>query len=330
MNNRTTGRFAVKTLEFEKVKMLAAEKAATDLGKERLLALPVSSDFETVKRMHMETAEALRILNEGRRFPFGGLYNIADPVKRARIGSVLDVEELMQVKASMQAFGALKVFLLTDSDDHPNLAEYGRSLTEFPKLVRQLDKTISEKGEILDTASVKLAGLRVGIASAKSKMRSQLEKILHDPNNQKFFQDALVTMRGDRYVIPIKQEYRANFPGIVHDQSGTGATLFIEPMAVVNLNNNIKRYIAEEREEIERILRQLSGAVGAEGELLLKCLAVAADVDAVYAKALYALDTRACQPQLASNGGLRIEKGRHPLLPPETAVPLDVNLGGNF
>ena len=127
MNNRTTGRFAVKTLEFEKVKMLAAEKAATDLGKERLLALPVSSDFETVKRMHMETAEALRILNEGRRFPFGGLYNIADPVKRARIGSVLDVEELMQVKASMQAFGALKVFLLTDSDDHPNLAEYGRS-----------------------------------------------------------------------------------------------------------------------------------------------------------------------------------------------------------
>ena len=330
MNNRVTGRFAIKTLEFDKVKMRAAEKAATELGKDKLLALGISSDFETVKRMHMETAEALRIINAGRRFPFGGLYNIAEAVKRARIGGVLDVEELMQIKTSMQAFGTLKVFLLTESDDHPNLAEYGRSLAEFPKLVRQLEKSISEKGEILDAASVKLAGLRVGIASAKSKVRSQLEKILHDPNNQKFFQDALVTMRGDRYVIPIKQEYRANFPGIVHDQSGTGATLFIEPMAVVNLNNTIKRYIAEEKEETERILRQLSGAVGAEGETLLRCLSVAADVDAVYARALYALDTKACQPQLVSNGGLRIEKGRHPLLPMETAVPLDVNLGETF
>ncbi len=330
MSNRVTGRFAVRTLEFEKVKLRVAEKAATELGRERILSVPVSSDFETVKRMHMETAEALRFLDAGKRFPFGGLYNIADAVKRARIGGVLDVDELMQVKASMQAFGALKVFLLTDSDEHPNLAEYGRSLAEFPKLVRQLEKTISDKGEILDTASVKLAGLRVGIASAKSRVRSQLEKLLHDPNNQKYFQDALVTMRGDRYVIPIKQEYRANFPGIVHDQSGTGATLFIEPMSVVNLNNNIKRYIAEEKEEIERILRQLSGAVGAEGDTLQRCLSVAAEVDAVYGKALYALETKACQPQLASNGGLRIEKGRHPLLPQETAVPLDVSLGETF
>ena len=330
MNTRISGRFAVKTLEFDKVKQNVAEKAATEQGKDRLMSLPVSSDFETVKRMHMETAEALRFLNEGKRFPFGGLYNIAEAVKRARIGSILDVEELMQIKSSMQAFGALKVFLLTESDEHPNLAEYGRNLVEFPKLVRQLEKTVSEKGEILDTASVKLAGLRTGIATAKSKVRSQLEKILHDPNNQKYFQDALVTMRGDRYVIPIKQEYRANFPGIVHDQSGTGATLFIEPMAVVNLNNNIKRYLAEEKEEIERILRQLSGAIGGEGDTLLRCLAVAADVDAVYAKALYAVETKACQPQLVSNGGLRIEKGRHPLLPAETAVPLDVNLGETF
>ena len=330
MNTRISGRFAVKTLEFDKVKLLAAEKAATELGKERLLALPVSSDIETVKRMHMETAEAHRLLDAGKRFPFGGLYNISEAVKRARIGGVLDVEELMQVKSSMQAFGALKYFLLSDSDDYPNLAEYGRNLAEFPKLVRQMEKTISEKGEILDTASVKLAGLRTGIASAKSKVRTQLEKILHDPNNQKYFQDNLVTLRGDRYVIPIKQEYRANFPGIVHDQSGTGATLFIEPLAVVNLNNNIKRYLAEEKEEIERILRQLSGAVGAEGETLQRCLSVAADVDAVYAKALYALDTKACQPQLVSNGGLRIDKGRHPLLPQETAVPLDVSLGESF
>ena len=133
MNNRVSGRFAIKTLEFEKVKLRAAEKAATELGKERLLSLPISADFETVKRMHMETAEALRIINAGRRFPFGGLYNISEAVKRARIGGVLNVEELMQVKSSMQAFGALKVFLLTEGDDHPNLAEYGRDLAEIKR-----------------------------------------------------------------------------------------------------------------------------------------------------------------------------------------------------
>jgi len=330
MNNRISGRFAVKTLEFDKVKLRAAGKAATELGRERLLGIPVSSDFETVKRMHMETAEARRIVESGRRFPFGGLYNIAEAVKRARIGGVLDVNELMQIKSSMQAFGALKIFLLTESEMSPNLAEYGRNLTEFPKMIRQLEKSISDKGEILDSASVKLAGLRTGIASAKNKVRSQLEKILHDPNNQKFFQDNLVTMRGDRYVIPIRQEYRANFPGVVHDQSGTGATLFIEPMAVVNLNNTIKRYLAEEKEEVERILRQLSAAIGGESEALQRCLSVSADVDAVYAKALYAIETKACQPQLVSNGGLRIDNGRHPLLDQETAVPLDVNLGDTF
>lgn len=131
-----------------------------------------------------------------------------------------------------------------------------------PRLEKQLENAISEKGEIKDSASTKLGGLRTGIQIAKNRVREQLEKVLHDPNNQKYFQDALVTMRGDRYVIPIKQEYKLNFPGVVHDQSGSGATLFIEPMAVVNLNNDIKKYMAEEKEEIERILRQLSGSVG--------------------------------------------------------------------
>ena len=139
MNNRISGRFAIKTLEFDKVKQRVAEKAATELGKEKLLALGISAEFETVKRMHMETAEVLRLLNAGKRFPFGGLYNISEAVKRARIGGVLDVEELMNIKSSLQAFGTLKVFLLTESDDHPNLAEYGRDLAEFPNLVRQLE-----------------------------------------------------------------------------------------------------------------------------------------------------------------------------------------------
>ena len=305
-------RFAITTLEFDKVKERAAEKTATELGRKQLLELRISAEFETVKRLQMETAEAKRLLDEGKRFPFGGLYNIKDAVKRARMGSVLEVEELMNIRASAEAFGALKIFLLNESESSPNLAEYGREMQEFSRLARQLEKAISEKGEILDTASVKLGGLRTGIISAKNRVKSQLEKILHDPGYQKYFQDNLVTMRGDRYVIPIKQEYKMNFPGVVHDQSGTGATLFIEPLAVVNLNNDIKRYTAEEKEEIERILRQLSGAVGSEGDALLRSLEAATRVDVICAKAYYAMETRACQAQLVPRGGLRIEQGRHP------------------
>lgn len=323
-------RFAITTLEFDKVKERAAEKTATELGREQLLELRISAEFETVKRLQMETAEAKRLLDEGKRFPFGGLYNIKDAVKRARMGSVLEVEELMNIRASAEAFGALKIFLLNESESSPNLAEYGREMQEFSRLARQLEKAISEKGEILDTASVKLGGLRTGIISAKNRVKSQLEKILHDPGYQKYFQDNLVTMRGDRYVIPIKQEYKMNFPGVVHDQSGTGATLFIEPLAVVNLNNDIKRYTAEEKEEIERILRQLSGAVGSEGDALLRSLEAATRVDVICAKAYYAMETRACQAQLVPRGGLRIEQGRHPLLPPEQVVPLDISLGEDF
>lgn len=323
-------RFAITTLEFDKVKERAAEKTATELGREQLLELRISAEFETVKRLQMETAEAKRLLDEGKRFPFGGLYNIKDAVKRARMGSVLEVEELMNIRASAEAFGALKIFLLNESESSPNLAEYGREMQEFSRLARQLEKAISEKGEILDTASVKLGGLRTGIISAKNRVKSQLEKILHDPGYQKYFQDNLVTMRGDRYVVPIKQEYKMNFPGVVHDQSGTGATLFIEPLAVVNLNNDIKRYTAEEKEEIERILRQLSGAVGSEGDALLRSLEAATRVDVICAKAYYAMETRACQAQLVPRGGLRIEQGRHPLLPPKQVVPLDISLGEDF
>ena len=323
-------RFSIKTLEFDKVKTRAAACAATEMGRDKLLALPVSADFGTVRRMLAEPAEAKRLLDNAKRFPFGGLYNIASAVKRAKMGSVLEVDELQDIKTSAQEFAALKRFLLTGSDDHPNLAVYGRELQEFPKLVRQLEKAISEKGEILDTASVKLSGLRVGIASAKNRVKTQLEHILHDPDNQKYFQDALVTMRGDRYVIPIKQEYRLNFPGVIHDQSGTGATLFIEPLAVVNLNNEIKRYLVQEKEEVERILRHLSALAGSEADNLMRCLETATDVDVIATKAEFALQTQAVEPVLVQDGGLRIEKGRHPLLPKDTCVPLDISLGGTF
>ncbi|MFQ9523002.1 MAG: endonuclease MutS2 [Phascolarctobacterium faecium] len=195
---------------------------------------------------------------------------------------------------------------------------------------KQLENAISEKGEIKDSASTKLGGLRTGIQIAKNRVREQLEKVLHDPNNQKYFQDALVTMRGDRYVIPIKQEYKLNFPGVVHDQSGSGATLFIEPMAVVNLNTDIKKYMAEEKEEIERILRQLSGSVGADGDLLIAGVETLTNLDVICARAYLAQVQKAVRPMLHLGGKVEIVQGRHPLLDQSQVVPLDIELGGDF
>ena len=288
-------KFAIQTLEFDKVKEMLAGKTATSLGRERVMNMRIESDFASVKRLQEETAEALRLLDDGKRFPFGGAYNILPQVKRARIGSVLEPEELMQVGTTCEALRMVKQFLADEAEIAPQLAEYAAGLEAFPKLERLIASTVSEKGEILDSASTKLAGLRTGVQVAKNRVREKLDSILHDPNNQKYFQDALVTMRGDRYVIPIKQEYRYNFPGVVHDQSGSGATLFIEPMAVVNLNNDIKRYLAQEQEEIERILRSISGMVGADASRITQAMEQLTELDFIAARAYLAQQQKAAR-----------------------------------
>lgn len=323
-------RFAIKTLEFDKVKSMLAAKAATFLGKQAVGTIQIESDFGKVKKLQEETAEALRLLDEGRRFPFGGAYNIVADVKRAELGSVLEAESLLHILTTAQALRAMKEFLDANSETALTLAEYAQQMQSFSRLEKQIDNAIDEHGEIKDHASPKLNGLRTAIQISKNRVKEKLDSILHDPNNQKYFQDNLVTMRGDRYVIPIKQEYKMNFPGIVHDQSGTGATLFIEPLAVVNLNNEIKRYIAEEREEVERILRQLTQNVGSEAVALLATLEIFTKIDVICAKALLAQQQHAVRPMMVLGSSVEIHQGRHPLLPANKVVPLDVYLGDKF
>lgn len=324
------GKFAVKTLEFDKVKERLAAQASTSLGRELALSLQSDSNFARVKQMQEETAEALRLTDEGKSFPFGGSANINDSAKHAKIGMILDIEELMNVANTTAAMGYMKEFLATNQEEAPALAEYGASMQEFPRLVKQINSAIDEKGEVKDSASTKLAGLRSGILIAQRRVKEKLDSILHSPDYQKYFQDQLVTMREDRYVIPIKQEYKLNFPGVIHDQSGSGSTLFIEPLAVVNLNNDIKKYKAEEKVEVERILRQLSNNVGEAADGLVTTLAVFSQVDLICAKAYLARQEGAVRPMLLLQGKLEIVQGRHPLLHKNTAVPLDISLGENF
>ena len=323
-------RYAIKTLEFDKVKNILADKTATSLGRQAVGAMRIESEFSKVKRLQEETAEALRIMDEGKRFPFGGAYNIVSEVKRAELGSTLDPEELLHIQTTAAAIRQMKFFLQDEAEIAPVLSEYANGLGIFTKLEKQVTNAIDDHGEIKDSASTKLGGLRTAIQIAKNRVKEKLDSLLHDPSNQKYFQENLVTMRGDRYVIPVKMEYKMNFPGIVHDQSGTGATLFIEPIAVVNLNNDIKRYMAEEKEEMERILRQLTANVGVEAPALLASLDILTDLDVICARAYLAQEQHAVRPQMLLKGKVEIKQGRHPLLNKDTVVPLDVELGERF
>ena len=323
-------RYAIKTLEFDKVKNILADKTATSLGRQAVGAMRIESEFSKVKRLQEETAEALRIMDEGKRFPFGGAYNIVSEVKRAELGSTLDPEELLHIQTTAAAIRQMKFFLQDEAEIAPVLSEYANGLGIFTKLEKQITNAIDDHGEIKDSASTKLGGLRTAIQISKNRVKEKLDSLLHDPSNQKYFQENLVTMRGDRYVIPVKMEYKMNFPGIVHDQSGTGATLFIEPIAVVNLNNDIKRYMAEEKEEMERILRQLTANVGVEAPALLASLDILTDLDVICARAYLAQEQHAVRPQMLLKGKVEIKQGRHPLLNKDTVVPLDVELGERF
>ncbi len=323
-------RYAIKTLEFDKVKNILADKTATSLGRQAVGAMRIESEFSKVKRLQEETAEALRIMDEGKRFPFGGAYNIVAEVKRAELGSTLDPEELLHVQTTAAAIRQMKFFLQDEAEIAPVLSEFANGLGIFTKLEKQITNAIDDHGEIKDSASTKLGGLRTAIQISKNRVKEKLDSLLHDPSNQKYFQENLVTMRGDRYVIPVKMEYKMNFPGIVHDQSGTGATLFIEPIAVVNLNNDIKRYMAEEKEEMERILRQLTANVGVEAPALLASLDILTDLDVICARAYLAQEQHAVRPQMLLKGKVEIKQGRHPLLNKDTVVPLDVELGERF
>ena len=323
-------RFAIKTLEFDKVKNILADKTATALGRQAIGAMRIESEFAKVKRLQEETAEALRIMDEGKRFPFGGAYNIVSEVKRAELGSTLIPEELLHVQTTVAAIRQMKFFLQDEAEIAPVLSEYANGLGIFTKLEKQITNAIDDHGEIKDSASTKLGGLRTAIQIAKNRIKEKLDSLLHDPSNQKYFQENLVTMRGDRYVIPVKMEYKMNFPGIVHDQSGTGATLFIEPMAVVNLNNDMKRYMAEEKEEMERILRQLTANVGAEAAGILASLDILTELDVICARAYLAHEQHAVRPQMLLKGKVEIKQGRHPLLNKDSVVPLDVELGERF
>ena len=314
-------------LEFDKVLSRLRDCATSNFGKELATKLEPADDFETVRYNLSLTTEAVKIFAVSSP-PFGGFRDVRETFKKIRLGSVAEAEELLDVLSTMYTMRQIKSFFKATEVDAPQLKSRAHEIEILGNLERQLDNAIDEHGTVRDTASVELQKIRRELRSAQSRIKNEIFNILHDAGKQKFFQDAIVTMRGDRYVLPVKLEYKSQVAGIVHDQSATGATVFIEPLAVVNLNNTVKELEAADRHEVARILRNLSDAVRKNLDTLDDNIKILADFDLLFAKAKLARDMNATEPVLDTFTDLKA--ARHPLIPSNEVVPVDIQLGEKF
>ena len=322
----------LKTMEYHKILERLERHAETAMGKQLALSLAPSADFGEVKRRLEVTDECVATVRLKGSPPFGGIRDVRDSVHRARIASLLHPGELLDIANTLHGARRLKSFLEQVHKEHPvpKLAEMFRQITEHRQVEDAIRSCIDDNAEVVDHASPELARIRREIRLGESRIRERLESIIRSHSAQKMLQEQLITLRNDRFVIPVKQEYRSHFGGIVHDQSASGATLFIEPEAVVGMNNRLRELQLKEEKEIEKILRRLTQEVAAVADDLLLNLELLAQLDFAFAKANLAGEMHATLPRMNDRGYIRLVRARHPLIPPDKVVPIDLELGGTY
>ena len=318
-----------KVLEYNRILDKLQEKAGSAMGKELCRGLLPSSDVNEVREWLAQTAEAVQVDSVAHP-PMSGIHDIRQYIKKVGIGSILEPAELLDILSTMYAMRAVKKFFKELEAEAPLMKAAAHNIEIMGQLQRNLENTIDEHGVLRDDASIELKRIRREMKVSQARIKDHLANILHSAEYQKYFQEAIVTMRGDRYVVPIKQEYRQYFPGIVHDQSATGATVFIEPMAVVNLNNDVKQLVSAERHEIERILRDMSQQIRRCDEQLLTNCEIMADIDFAFAKAALAYELQATEPVINDEGRTCLIGARHPLIDRTRVVPIDISLGEKY
>ncbi|WP_096153068.1 MULTISPECIES: endonuclease MutS2 [Bacillus] len=323
----------LKVLEFEKIKETLKSFAASSLGKEKAEQLKPSTNVEEVKNNQLQTDEAATILRLKGEVPLGGISDVRPHIKRAEIGGVLNTQELNEIAGTIYATRQLKKFLESLQAAEiavPFLEQLIEEMVAIPELEREIKNSIDEYGEVLDGASDKLRGIRQQLRSTESRIREKLDSLTRSANAQKMLSDAIVTIRNDRFVIPVKQEYRGAYGGIVHDQSASGATLFIEPQQVLELNNTLQEAKVKEKMEIERILRELSIQVAEHAQELRDNVYSLAEIDFMFTKAKYGKSIKGSMPKINEERYMRLIQARHPLIPVDEVVPNDIVLGNDY
>jgi len=316
---------SMRILEWDKIRHLVADRASFSLGKELALQLYPSTDATEVQNRLERTSHAVSLLWKYGDPPFGGAMDITPILQRSSIGGILDGTELLSIVAVLDCAGNMQRYLAKSEHFSDCLSQ----LHALPELAAEIKRCIDDDGSIRDNASPQLATIRQKIRTLENKIRDKLDSIVHSGSYQKLLQDSIVTIRNGRYVVPVKQEHRAAFGGIVHDQSASGATLFIEPAVVVELNNQLRIAQQDEEREIERILRHLSNQVTQTNHLIKGTLNTLARLDLIFAMAKFSRYIRGTVPKLNTHGFVHIKQGRHPLLT-GNVVPIDIWIGDQF
>ena len=321
---------ALRTLEYNKIITLLTQQATSQSGKELCKQLKPSTDLSAIELAQRQTADALtRIYRKG-SLSFSGNHNVGASLKRLEIGGTLGIEEFLRLCSLLETAKRAKAYSRSDREDvqADSLDEFFARIEPLTPLHEEITRCILSEDEIADDASTNLKNIRRSIRATNDKIRAQMNALLNSTRTH--LQDAVITMRNGRYCLPVKAESKSQVPGMIHDQSATGSTLFIEPMAVVKLNNDLKELFLKEQEEIEVILANLSSLTAEYIPYIKEDHEILTQLDFIFAKASLAKIYNGTAPVFNTEGKIRIRKGRHPLLDAKKVVPIDIRLGDDF
>lgn len=325
MNERT-----LRVLEFNKIKELLAEQAVSRAAKQMARELEPSDSMYDVRDNLAETTEAVSVIIQKGTIPIGGINDIVPLVLLAKKDGSLSPKDLLHVKQNLYTARNIATHLKTDVNVGGAIADYAAGITVCKAEEDEIDRCILSEDQIADSASSELRSIRRAIARKNEELRAKMTSIIQSRDNKDVLQDSIITIREGRYVIPVKQEHRAKVSGIVHDQSSTGATLFIEPQAIVNLNNEMRELQLNEEAEIARILHVLSGMVAAKADGIIANQDILIKLDFAFAKGKLSLAMKAVEPELNDDGLIVIKDGRHPLIEAKKVVPTNISLGKSY
>ncbi len=325
MNKRS-----LRILGFYQVQNMLVRLAPSRMSKEIARRLKPVCDAEEVARSLNDTEEAYRCLQSEASVPMGGIVDIRPALEKARRDVTLEGQDCIDIWNNVRRYGDIRQYFMDKGEEYPQLAEKAEGIGDFSLISHKMAGVFDQNHQIRDNASPELMRLRNRIVELERQTKRYVTGVLQNKEYQKYFQDALVTVRNNRYVVPIKQEYRHAFPGIVHDTSASGSTLYIEPLAIVNANNDLQAARIGETKEIERIFRRLTALVSGQYDDLMDSTKCVATLEFTFAKAQLAQQMKACRPAVSPKGIVRLVQARHPLIDAKAVVPNTIILGGEY
>lgn len=323
---------SLRTLEYNKIIDLLCEQATCSQGRELCRHLKPSTDLTQIRLAQQQTSDALTRIYQKGSLSFSGTHNIGASLKRLEIGGVMNIEELLKTASLLEVAKRAKAYARGNREEaqSDSLEELFAKLEPLTPLLDEIRRCILSEDEIADDASANLKNIRRSIKNTNDKIRSQMNTMLNNSDTRNHLQDTVVTMRNGRYCLPVKAEAKGQVPGMIHDQSSTGSTLFIEPIAVVKLNNDLKELYLKEQEEKEAILANLSNQAAEHIPEIQNDYQILTELDFIFAKGSLAKQYNGTAPLFNTEHRIRIRKGRHPLLDSHTVVPIDIHLGDDF